>query len=325
MAATAAAHDWPASPVTTVNRPLPVRSSVAETRLPFRSTSHTWGIVAPVGCQKSAWPMSCGDVQGQAYGIMIIRVLAPALSHLRPALRLAGPARPVNGRQGCRAAGAAARGRRAAPRQSAAPAGLGRPRSPYRHLAPLPARTRTQAILGSLLGALGPEPRPRRLHRGRLVPDRGRTHRVPPRLRRHRPAPACQRTRQRTPAPHALHHLPAPSQTAKVRSELTNIDHGSRTQVRSELTHNRGRLPRTKPARPAGRPDTSTANHHQSPDRGERATRCHRPAEVPERHAPGQPALHATAACRGEDALLRNGALRGRPRAQHGRQPGLPA
>ena len=35
MAATAAAHDWPASPVTTVNRPLPVRSSVAETRLPF--------------------------------------------------------------------------------------------------------------------------------------------------------------------------------------------------------------------------------------------------------------------------------------------------
>src|SRR5450432_1513365 len=116
MAATAAAHDWPASPVTTVNRPLPVRSSVAETRLPFRSTSHTWGIVVPVGCQKSAWPMSCGDVQGQAYGIMIIRVPAPALSHLRPALRLAGPARPVIGLQGRRAARAAARGRRAAPR-----------------------------------------------------------------------------------------------------------------------------------------------------------------------------------------------------------------
>src|SRR5579859_1315236 len=45
---------------------------------------------------------------------MMIRVPAPALSHLRPALRLAGPARPVNGLQGCRAAGAAARGRRAA-------------------------------------------------------------------------------------------------------------------------------------------------------------------------------------------------------------------
>ena len=32
--------------------------------------------------------ISCG-------GIMIIRVPAPALSHLRPALRLASPARPV--------------------------------------------------------------------------------------------------------------------------------------------------------------------------------------------------------------------------------------
>src|SRR5215472_10237911 len=45
---------------------------------------------------------------------------APALSHLRPALRLAGPARPVIGLQGRRAARAAARGRRAAPDQSAA-------------------------------------------------------------------------------------------------------------------------------------------------------------------------------------------------------------
>src|SRR6266568_9410900 len=59
---------------------------------------------------------------------MIIRVLAPALSHLRPALRLAGPARPVGSLQGRRAAGAAARGRRAAPHPSAAPARLGRPR-----------------------------------------------------------------------------------------------------------------------------------------------------------------------------------------------------
>ena len=49
---------------------------------------------------------------------MIIRVLAPALPHLRPALRLAGPARPVIGLQGRRAARAAARGRRAAPHQS---------------------------------------------------------------------------------------------------------------------------------------------------------------------------------------------------------------
>jgi hypothetical protein len=28
--------------------------------------------------------VNCGDGQGQPYGIMIIRVLPPALSHLRP-------------------------------------------------------------------------------------------------------------------------------------------------------------------------------------------------------------------------------------------------
>ena len=51
---------------------------------------------------------------------MIIRVPAPALSHLRPALRLAGPDRPVVGLQERRAARPAARGRRAAPDQSPA-------------------------------------------------------------------------------------------------------------------------------------------------------------------------------------------------------------
>src|SRR5690242_4508502 len=45
---------------------------------------------------------------------MIIRVSAPGLSRLRPALRLAGSAQPVIGLQGRRAARAAARGRRAA-------------------------------------------------------------------------------------------------------------------------------------------------------------------------------------------------------------------
>ena len=49
----------------------------------------------PVGCQKSACPVSCSDDQGRPWGIMIIRVPPPALPHLRPALRLAGPARPV--------------------------------------------------------------------------------------------------------------------------------------------------------------------------------------------------------------------------------------
>ena len=71
---------------------------------------------------------------------MIIRVLSPAVSRLRAAVQLAGPARPVVGLQGRRAARAAARGRCAAPRQSPAPAGLGRPRSP-RHADPPPAGT----------------------------------------------------------------------------------------------------------------------------------------------------------------------------------------
>ena len=63
---------------------------------------------------------------------MIIRVHAPALCHLRPALRLADPARPVIGIQGRRAARAAARGGCAASDQSAAPAGPGRPGGPRR-------------------------------------------------------------------------------------------------------------------------------------------------------------------------------------------------
>jgi hypothetical protein len=75
---------------------------------------------------------------------MIIRVPALALSRLRPALRLAGPARPVIGLQGRRAARAAARGSRAAPYPSAAPARLGRPRRPC-HADPDPASKAAKA------------------------------------------------------------------------------------------------------------------------------------------------------------------------------------
>src|SRR6266550_4681878 len=78
---------------------------------------------------------------------MIIRVPAPALSHLRPALRLAGPAQPVIGLQERRTARPAARGRRAAPRQSPAPARLGRPRNP-RRAHPAPAGTAAEAPAG---------------------------------------------------------------------------------------------------------------------------------------------------------------------------------
>jgi len=63
---------------------------------------------------------------------MISRVPPPALSDLRSALRLACPARPLAGVQERRTAGAAARGRRAAPYQSPAPARLGRPSGPGR-------------------------------------------------------------------------------------------------------------------------------------------------------------------------------------------------
>src|ERR1700761_9047644 len=59
--------------------------------------------------------------------MMIARVPPSALSHLRPGLRLAGPTRPVTRLQERRAAGAAARGCRAARRCRAATAELGRP------------------------------------------------------------------------------------------------------------------------------------------------------------------------------------------------------
>jgi hypothetical protein len=64
--------------------------------------------------------------------MMIARVPPSALSDLHTGLRLAGLARPLARLQERRAARAAARGRSAAPRHSAAPAGLGRPRSPRR-------------------------------------------------------------------------------------------------------------------------------------------------------------------------------------------------
>ena len=70
--------------------------------------------------------------------MMIIHVSPPALPHLRAAVQLAGPARPVISLQGRRAARAAARDRRAAPCQFPAPARLGRPRSP-RRAGPAPA------------------------------------------------------------------------------------------------------------------------------------------------------------------------------------------
>src|ERR1039457_1356382 len=76
--------------------------------------------------------------------MMIGCVPSPALLDPRPALRLAGPARSVARVQGHRAAGVAARGRRAAAYHAPAPAGLGRPRGPGR-ADPAPAGKATGA------------------------------------------------------------------------------------------------------------------------------------------------------------------------------------
>ena len=79
--------------------------------------------------------------------MMIIHVSSPALPHLRAAVQLAGPTRPVISLQGRRAARAAARDRRAAPCQFPAPARLGRPRSP-RRAGPAPAGKAASAPAG---------------------------------------------------------------------------------------------------------------------------------------------------------------------------------
>ena len=79
--------------------------------------------------------------------MMIIRVFPPAVPHLRAAVQLAGPTRPVISLQGRRAASAAARDRRAAPCQFPAPARLGRPRSP-RRAGPAPAGKAASAPAG---------------------------------------------------------------------------------------------------------------------------------------------------------------------------------
>src|SRR4029077_14686638 len=77
-----------------------------------------------VGCQSLPIPVTWGDRRGVVWGMMISRVYPPALSDLRPRLRLADPARPIVSVDERGVAGAAARGRRAAPHQSTAPAGL---------------------------------------------------------------------------------------------------------------------------------------------------------------------------------------------------------
>ena len=120
---------------------------------------------------------------------MIARVLPSALSHLHPGLRLAGPARPLIGVEKRGAAGAAARGRRAAPR----------PRLDWAD----------RAVLAALI---------------RLLPTRLRTHRlVTPGtvLRWHRRLVACKQT-----YPHRTGRPPVSAEIAVLIGQLARENHG---------------------------------------------------------------------------------------------------
>jgi hypothetical protein len=85
--------------------------------------------------------------RAQRSAMVISRVPPSALSDLHPAVRMAGSARPLARLQERGVAGAAARGRRAAPHQSAAPFGLGRPRC-ARRPDPPPAANAADASAG---------------------------------------------------------------------------------------------------------------------------------------------------------------------------------
>jgi hypothetical protein len=149
---------------------------------------------------------------------MIIRVLAPALSHLRPTLRMAGPARPVIGLQGRRAARAAARGRRAAPYPSTAPARLGRPCGPSR-ADPAPADTPADAPAGHPRHRAAVAPPPGHSQVDLPAPDRTaagqRGDRHADQTARHReprlgiPADPGRAAQARPPA-QRIHHPPGP-------------------------------------------------------------------------------------------------------------------
>jgi hypothetical protein len=94
-----------------------------------------------LACELRRW------AKGHRWSMMICRFPSPALPDLRPALRLAWPAWSLNGLQERGAAGAAARGRRAAPHPSPAWAELGRPAVFAALIRPLPRGLRMYRLV----------------------------------------------------------------------------------------------------------------------------------------------------------------------------------
>jgi putative transposase len=94
----------------------PLRDELVALIVRLARENTRWGVVRILSGVK-IWPgpVTCGDVWPS--GMMVSRVPPPALPDLRPALRLAGPARPLVSVHARGAAAAPARGRRAAPHQ----------------------------------------------------------------------------------------------------------------------------------------------------------------------------------------------------------------
>jgi hypothetical protein len=82
------------------------RVSAATVRMVLRGAG-----LGPVGFQKSACASDLDDRDACRLGMIVCRVVAAALSDLRPVARLVGVARALVGIQGCRTACPASRGR----------------------------------------------------------------------------------------------------------------------------------------------------------------------------------------------------------------------
>src|SRR5450755_1045617 len=117
------------TPVMSHRRPAPARPSSGPRAGPRRTHESSRGAC---GVSEVCNPLELVRRWQLEEGMMVGHAHPSALPDVRPDLQLAGPAQPVGGVQGRRAARPAARGCGAAPRPAAAPAGLGRPGGPRR-------------------------------------------------------------------------------------------------------------------------------------------------------------------------------------------------